>query len=149
MDTLYANDDPDKSYAVGTSAIQAHPDLKLFISGSGISRSGDQQGDPGYRPFGPGLRHGLRAAEHDEDLSRQRHLQAVRAVEPVQFGYIATYMAILIKSGKVKPVGGTEVDVPTIGKRTIEPSPTTVNLSAMLFFTKDHPDFDNAIPAQL
>jgi rhamnose transport system substrate-binding protein len=27
IDTLYANDDPDKSYSIATSAMQAHPDV--------------------------------------------------------------------------------------------------------------------------
>ena len=49
IDTLYANDDPEKSYTVATSAMQAHPDLKLFITGSGISNPGDEQSDPGHR----------------------------------------------------------------------------------------------------
>jgi DUF1009 family protein len=61
---------------------------------------------------------------------------------------MATYLAILLKAGMVKNQEGTELDVPTIGKRMIE-AHSTVNLNSMLFFTKEHPDFDNAIPAKL
>ena len=62
---------------------------------------------------------------------------------PYKFGYMATYCGIMIKSGKIKPTPGTEIDVPTIGKRTIEEG-GIANLNSMLFFTKGHDDFDTA-----
>ena len=84
IDTLYAEDDPEKSYAVGSSAMQAHPDLKLFISGSGISVPALNKAIEDYRAARPSLCDGLRPARHDDHLHRQRHDQAIRAVEPVR-----------------------------------------------------------------
>jgi len=79
IDTLYANDDPEKSYTVATSAMQAHPDLKLFVTGSGISSPAMNKAIQDTGRIGK-----VFATEHDEDLSRHRRLQAIRALEPVQ-----------------------------------------------------------------
>jgi hypothetical protein len=58
---------------------------------------------------------------------------------------MATYFAILLKSGKIKNAEGVAVDVPTIGSRTIEEG-SVADLSSMLFFSKGHDDFDTATP---
>jgi rhamnose transport system substrate-binding protein len=145
IDTLYANDDPDKSYSVATSAMQAHPDLKLFISGSGISNPAINKAIKDTGRVGQVFSTGFALPSTmktylDEGVCKQYALWS-----PYKFGYMATYLAILLKSGKVEAKAGTEVDIPTIGKRTIDET-ATANLNSMLFFTKGHDDFDTALP---
>jgi rhamnose transport system substrate-binding protein len=145
IDTLYANDDPDKSYSVATSAMQAHSDLKLFISGSGISNPAINKAIKDTGRVGQVFSTGFALPSTmktylDEGVCIQYALWS-----PFAFGYMATYLAIMMKSGKVKPEAGTEVDVPTIGKRTIDET-ATANLNAMLFFRKGNDDFPTGIP---
>ena len=60
------------------------------------------------------------------------------------FGYMATYLGILLKSKKIANKAGTSVDLPMIGQRSIDET-GTANLNSMLFFTKGHDDFDTGI----
>jgi rhamnose transport system substrate-binding protein len=148
VDTLYANDDPDKSYSVGTSAMQANPDLKLFISGSGISTPAINKAimDTGRqgKVFATGFALPSTMKTYlDNGTCRQFALWS-----PYKFGYMATYMSAMVKAKKISDKPGETVDVPTIGKRTIEAT-SIVNLNSMLFFTKEHPDFDNAVSANI
>jgi rhamnose transport system substrate-binding protein len=148
VDTLYANDDPDKSYAVASSAMQAHPDLKLFITGSGISNPAINKAITDTKQSGQIFSTGFALPSTMKTFLDNGTCKQFALWSPYKFGYMATYLAILLKAGKVQDQEGTEVDVPTIGKRTIE-AQSTINLNSMLFFTKEHPDFDNAIPADL
>jgi rhamnose transport system substrate-binding protein len=145
IDTLYANDDPDKSYSVATSAMQAHADLKLFITGSGISNPSINKAikDTGRtgQVFSTGFALPSTMKTYlDEGVCIQYALWS-----PFAFGYMATYLAILMKSGKIKPDAGVEVDIPTVGKRMIDAT-ATANLNAMLFFRKGADDFATGIP---
>jgi rhamnose transport system substrate-binding protein len=148
VDTLYANDDPDKSYSVASSAMQAYPELKLFISGSGISNPAINKAIMDTKRSGQVFSTGFALPSTMKTYLDNGTCKQFALWSPYKFGYMATYLAILLKAGTVQNQQGTEVDVPTIGKRTIEEH-STINLNSMLFFTKDHPDFDNAVPAEL
>ena len=145
IDTLYANDDPDKSYSVGTSAMQAHPDVKLFISGSGISTPAINKAIQDTGKSGKVFATGFALPSTMKTYLDSGTCKQYALWSPYKFGYMATYCGIMIKSGKMAKAAGTMIDVPTVGKRTIEPT-GIANLNSMLFFTKGHDDFDSAIP---
>jgi len=148
IDTLYANDDPDKSYAVGSSAMQGHPELKLFISGSGISVPAINKAIEDTHRIGKVYATGYGIPSTMKTYLEHGTCKQYALWSPYKFGYLATYMAILLKSGQIKDEEGASADVPDLGKREIGPNQTT-NLNNMLFFTKGHDDFDTAIPANL
>jgi rhamnose transport system substrate-binding protein len=145
IDTLYANDDPDKSYSVGTSAMQAHPDVKLFISGSGISTPAINKAIQDTGKSGQVFATGFALPSTMKTYLDSGTCKQYALWSPYKFGYMATYCGILIKSGKAAKTAGTEIDIPTIGKRTVEEG-GIANLNSMLFFTKGHDDFDTAMP---
>ena len=145
IDTLYANDDPDKSYSVGTSAMQAHPDVKLFISGSGISTPAINKAIQDTGKSGQVFATGFALPSTMKTYLDSGTCKQYALWSPYKFGYMATFCGILLKSGKVAKTAGTEVDIPTIGKRTIEAT-GIANLNSMLLFTKGHDDFDSATP---
>lgn len=145
IDTLYANDDPDKSYSVGTSAMQAHPDMKLFISGSGISTPAINKAIQDTGKTGQVFATGFALPSTMKTYLDSGTCKQYALWSPYKFGYMATYCGILIKSGKLANTVGDTVDLPTIGKRTIEAS-NIANLNSMLFFTRGHDDFDTALP---
>ena len=145
IDTLYANDDPDKSYSVGTSAMQAHPDVKLFISGSGISTPAINKAIQDTGKSGQVFATGFALPSTMKTYLDSGTCKQYALWSPYKFGYMATYCGILIKSGKAAKTAGTEIDIPSIGKRTIEAT-GIANLNSMLFFTKGHDEFDSATP---
>ena len=100
--------------------MQAHPDLKLFISGSGISNPAINKAirDTGRsgKVFSTGFALPSTMKTYLEDGTCKQYA----LWKPKKFGYMATYRCILQKSKKIEKSRGTAVDVPTIGKRTIE-----------------------------
>lgn len=148
VDTLYANDDPDKSYSVGSSAMQANPDLKLFISGSGISTPAINKAIMDTGRQGKVFSTGFALPSTMKTYLDNGTCKQFALWSPYKFGYMATYLAAMLKAKKIENKVGDTLDIPTIGKRTIE-AQSTVNLNSMTYFTKEHPDFDNAIAADL
>jgi rhamnose transport system substrate-binding protein len=148
IDTLYANDDPEKSYTVGTSAMEAHPDLKLFISGSGISvpalNKAIEDTGRGGQVFATG--YGLPDTMKtylDNGTVKQYALWS-----PFSFGYMAAYAGILIKAGELTVAEGTTFAVPELGERTIDAN-QTANLNAMLFFRAGADTFETGVPMEM
>jgi rhamnose transport system substrate-binding protein len=148
IDTLYANDDPEKSYTVGTSAMEAHPDLKLFISGSGISVPAINKAieDTGRRgqvfATGYGLPDTMKTYL-DNGTCIQYALWS-----PFMFGYMAALAGIMVKAGDMAVAEGTTFTVPDLGERSID-GMQTANLNAMLFFRKGNDTFETGIPMQM
>jgi rhamnose transport system substrate-binding protein len=145
IDTLYANDDPEKSYAVGSSAMQAHPELKLFISGSGISNPAINKAIQDTGRTGKIFSTGFALPSTMTTFLENGTCRQFALWSPYKYGYMATYCAILLKSGKLATKPGTKLEVPTIGEREIGSGATT-DLDQMVFFTKGHEDFNDAIP---
>jgi rhamnose transport system substrate-binding protein len=139
IDTLYANDDPDKS-----SAMQAHPDLKLFITGSGISNPAISKAIQDTGRSGKVFSTGFALPSTMKTYLDNGTCKQYALWSPYKFGYMATYLGILLKSKKIENKAGVTVDVPTIGRREID-AEGIANLNSMLFFTKGHDDFDTGI----
>jgi rhamnose transport system substrate-binding protein len=144
IDTLYANDDPEKSYQVATSAMQAHPDLKLFISGSGISNPAMNKAIKDTGRAGKVFSTGFALPSTMKTYLEDGTCKQYALWSPYKFGYMATYLSVMLKSGKIERKPGIDVDVPTIGPRKVDET-FTANLDNMLFFRKGHDDFDTAI----
>ena len=148
IDTLYMQDDPDKSYAVGTSAMQAHPDLAGFITSSGmanpaVNKAIQDTGRVGkVYCTGAGLPSTMQTFL-DSGVNKQFMLWS-----PYWFGYMAAYAAIQIKRGVIKVADGAEIDIPHVGKRKMYMTPEgmVTDLNMMVYFRKDHETFETAIP---
>ena len=148
IDTLYAEDDPEKSYTVGTSAMQAHPDLKLFISGSGISVPALNKAieDTGRRGEVYATGYGLPSTM--ETYIANDTIKQYALWSPFSFGYMAAWAGILMKAGELAADAGTSFEVPGLGTREIG-ADQTANLNAMLFFTKGHDTFETGVPMEM
>ena len=146
IDTLYANDDPDKSYSVGTSAMQAHPDVKLFISGSGISTPAINKAIQDTGKTGQVFATGFALPSTMKTYLDSGTCKQYALWSPYKFGYMATYLAILLKSGKVQDNrnrGGRADDRQAHDRGALDQP----QLDAVLH--QGPPDFDNAVPANL
>lgn len=148
IDTLYMQDDPDKSYAVGTSAMEAHPDLAGFITSSGmanpaVNKAIQDTGRVGkVYCTGAGLPSTMQTFL-DSGVNKQFMLWS-----PYWFGYMAAYSAIQIKRGIIKVADGAEMDIPHVGERKMYMTPEgmVTDLNMMVYFRKGHETFDTAIP---
>jgi rhamnose transport system substrate-binding protein len=150
IDTLYMQDDPDKSYAVGTSAMEAHPDLAGFISSSGmanpaVNKAIQDTGRTGkVYSTGAALPSTMQTFLKD-DVNKQFMLWS-----PYWFGYMAAYSAIEIHRGKIKVADGAEMDIPNVGKRKMYQTEggMVTDLNMMVFFRKGNDTFETAIPME-
>ena len=148
IDTLYAEDDPEKSYTVGTSAMEAHPDLKLFISGSGISVPALNRAIEDTGRAGQVFATGYGLPDTMTTYVANGTVKQYALWSPFMFGYMATLAGILIKAGELTVKEGATFTVPDLGERTIDAN-DTANLNAMLFFTKGHDTFETGIPMEM
>jgi rhamnose transport system substrate-binding protein len=150
IDTLYMNDDPDKSYSVGTSAMEAHPDLAGFISSSGmanpaVNKAIQDTGRTGkVYSTGAALPSTMKTFL-DADVNKQFMLWS-----PYWFGYMAAYSAIEIHRGKIKVADGAEMDIPNVGKRKMYQTEggMVTDLNMMVYFRKGNDTFETAIPME-
>lgn len=147
IDTLYMEDDPEKSYQISTSAMQAHPDLAGFVSGSGMANPAVNKAiqDTGRAEKVYSTGFALPSTMKtflDDDVCKQYALWS-----PYWFGYMAAYLGIKAKRGEIEIKDGVEVDIPNVGKRLIYDTPTGISadLNMMMFFRKGNDDFDSAI----
>ena len=148
IDTLYMQDDPDKSYAVATSAMQAHPDLAGFITSSGMANPAVNKAIQDTDRAGKVYCTGAALPSTMQTFLQSGVNKQFMLWSPYWYGYMAAYVAIEAHRGKIKFANGTEMDIPNIGKRKMyeTSSGLVADLSMMVYFRKGHEDFKDAIP---
>ncbi len=152
IDTLYMDDDPDKSYQVATSAMEAHPDLAGFITSSGMANPAVNKAIQDTGRVGKVYSTGMALPSTMETFLNDGVCKQFALWSPYWFGYMSAYLAIKIHRGEIKVQDGNVVDVPNIGKRKMYMTADEVmytDLNMMLFFRKGNSTFENAIPMPL
>jgi rhamnose transport system substrate-binding protein len=144
IDTLYMNDDPEKSKQVATDAMAAHPDLKYFVTGSGMANPAVNQAivDAGKKGqvFSTGFALPSTMKSYLDDGTNKEFA----LWNPTDFGYLATYDAVLKKCGAIQGVEGETFTAGRLGERTIGAG-GEVDLGVPMFFTKECPDFGSCV----
>jgi rhamnose transport system substrate-binding protein len=150
IDTLYMQDDPDKSYAVGTSAMQAHPDLAGFISSSGMANPAVNKAIQDTGRTGQVYSTGAALPSTMQTFLEAGVNKQFMLWSPYWFGYMAAYSAIQIHRGNIKVADGAEMDIPNVGKRKMYQTAggMVTDLNMMVYFRKGHEDFKDAIPME-
>lgn len=142
IDTLYMNDDPEKAKQVATDAMAAHPDLKYFITGSGMANPAVNQAiiDAGKKGqvYSTGFALPSTMTSYLEDGTNKQFA----LWNPTDFGYLATYAGVLKKCGAITGAEGETFTAGRLGDRTIIAN-NEVDLGVPMFFTKECPDFDS------
>jgi rhamnose transport system substrate-binding protein len=135
--TLYANDDPTKSYQVAVDAMESYKDLKLFVSGSGVSVPAMNKAIEATGKKGKVYATGYGLPNTMETYLKNGTCKQVALWDPKEFGYLATYAGISIKTGKLDPKPGTVFRFGSIGKRKVQPD-VSINLDRPLFYTAEN-----------
>ena len=148
IDTLYMQDDPDKSYSVGTSAMQAHPDLAGFISSSGMANPAVNKAIQDTGRSGKVYSTGAALPSTMQTFLQDGTNKQFMLWSPYWFGYMSAYIAIEAKRGKLKIADGVDLDVPNVGKRHVYNTPEglVTDLNMMVYFRKGHETFETSIP---
>lgn len=148
IDTLYMQDDPDKSYQVGTSAMQAHPDLAGFITSSGMANPAINKAIQDTGRVGKVYCTGAALPSTMQTFLESGVNKQFMLWSPYWFGYMAARAAIEIKRGNIKVADGTVMDIPNVGKRKMYMTPEgmVTDLNMMVYFRKGHETFENSIP---
>jgi rhamnose transport system substrate-binding protein len=148
IDTLYMQDDPDKSYSVGTSAMQAHPDLAGFISSSGMANPAVNKAIQDTGRSGKVYSTGAALPSTMQTFLQDGTNKQFMLWSPYWFGYMSAYIAIQTKRGQMKIADGADLDVPNVGKRHVYNTPEglVTDLNMMVYFRKGHDTFETSIP---
>lgn len=148
IDTLYMADDPEKSYSVATSAMEAHSDLAGFITSSGMANPAVNKAIQDTGRIGKVYCTGMGLPSTMETFLNDGVCKQFALWSPYWFGYMSAYSAIQIKRGNIKIGNGVTMDIPNIGKRTMTQTPDglVTDLDMMVFFRKGNATFENAIP---
>lgn len=148
IDTLYTDDDPETGYSMALSAMQAHPDLSGFISGSGMTNPSMNKAIADSGNSGKVYCTGFGIPDTMLEYVDSGVCKEYSLWDPKMLGYMATYIGIQVARGEMEIADGGTINIPKIGERTI----TTDNdilvsdLNSMLFFSKDHSTYDTGIP---
>lgn len=142
IDTLYMNDDPEEARKVALDAMSAHPDLKYFITGSGMANPAVNQAivDAGKKGqvWSTGFALPSTMTTYLEDGTNKQYA----LWNPTDFGYLATYAGVLKKCGAITGEVGETFTAGRLGERTIIEN-NEIDLGVPMFFTKECPDFDS------
>jgi rhamnose transport system substrate-binding protein len=142
IDTLYMNDDPEKAKSVSTDAMAAHPDLKYFISGSGMAIPAVNQAIIDTGNIGKVHAVGFALPSTMKSYLDQNVIQMWPLWNPTDFGYLATVAGVLKKCGAMPGAEGDTFTAGHLGERTIGAGGEIV-LGEPMFFTARCPDFDS------
>ena len=127
VETVYGNDDSQKSTTECEALLSKHPDLRGIISPTSVGLAASAQTImlAGVYPGGPhavgkGLAlTGLSTPNQMKKFVQNGAVTKFQLWSPRDMGYIATYLGQQIHEGKVKPAEGVEFTAGTLGKKTI------------------------------
>ncbi len=127
IDIRYGNDEAEKSTTECEALLSTYPDLRGIISptSAGLAACAQTLQLAGAYPGGPhavgkGLQlTGLSTPNQLKKFVENGTVTSFQLWSPHDMGYIATYLAQQIRSGKVKPAEGVEFTAGSLGKRTI------------------------------
>lgn len=125
VDTVYGDDEPQKSTTECEGLLAKYANLGGIVSPTSVGlaasaqvleRSGRYPG--GANAGGKGVQlTGLSTPNQLKKFVKSGVVTSFQLWQPYNEGYVAAWLGAQIHEGKVKPAAGTEVDVPTLGKR--------------------------------
>ena len=120
--------------------MSAHPDLKLFITGSGISNPAINKAIEATHRQGQVYCTGMALPSTMQTYLADGTCKQFSLWDPKDYCYIATYAAVWLKAGLFEVKEGVTVTLPEIGPRPILAN-QEIDYGKPLFFTKQHPTF--------
>ncbi len=143
VDTVYGDDEPEKSTTECGALLAKHPGLRGIISPTSVGLAAAAQTiqlagvyPGGAHAQGPGLMlTGLSTPNQLKPYIDKGVVTAFQLWSPHDLGYLAAYMAVGIKTGTIKPSEGGSFDVPKLGPHQFEKN-NVVNTGPLVTFDK-------------
>lgn len=119
VDTVYGDDEPQKSTTECEALLAKYPNLKGIVSPTSVGLAASAQVlDRAGKKI---ALTGLSTPNQLKKFVKNGVVPSFQLWSPRDEGFIAAYLGTGIKSGKIKPAAGAEVDVPDLGKRKFSP----------------------------
>lgn len=145
VDTVYGDDEPQKSTTEFEALMSKHPNLRGVISPTSVGLAAAAQAlatsqayPGGSNAKGAGLAlTGLSTPNQLKKFVETGVVQGFQLWSPYDMGVLACNMAIGIKKGTIKPAEGTEFDDPKLGKHKFEKN-NVVSTGPLVTFDKSN-----------
>jgi rhamnose transport system substrate-binding protein len=127
VDTVYGNDDSEKSYDEALGLVDKHPNLKLIMAPTtvGIAAAGKAMTDE--KLCDKVKVSGLGLPEEMKDYTLSGCAPKFALWSFTDLGYLAFYTAYGIATGQVEAAEGAKFEAGRLGEKTIEKDPTRDN----------------------
>lgn len=127
VDTVYGNDDSEKSYDEALGLVDKHPNLKLIMAPTtvGIAAAGKAMTDE--KLCDKVKVSGLGLPEEMKDYTLSGCAPKFALWSFTDLGYLAFYTAYGIATGQVEAAEGSKFEAGRLGEKTIEKDPTRDN----------------------
>ena len=142
VDTVYGDDEDQKSFDETEALLQNHPNLKGIISPTtvGIAAAGRYLSESEYK--GKVALTGLGTPNEMRPYVEDGTVQAFALWNPGDLGYLATYAAAALVNGEIEGAEGDTFEAGRLGSYTVEADGTVVLGEPYVFNAENIGDFD-------
>jgi rhamnose transport system substrate-binding protein len=139
VDTVYGDDQDEKSYTEAQSLIKKYPDLKVIIAPTTVGIAASARAVQDGNLIGKVFVTGLGTPDQMRDYVKSGAAPAFALWNPSDLGYLAIQTLNAIATGTIKGVPGDKFTAGKLGDYTIDPD-GTVLLGKPTEFNKDNID---------
>jgi rhamnose transport system substrate-binding protein len=150
VDTVYGDDEPQKSTTECEALLAKHPNLRGIISPTSVGlaagaqvleQSGRFPGGP--KATGPGIQlTGLSTPNQLKKFVQNGVVTSFQLWDPYNEGYLAAYLGTQIHGKKLQPKAGASIETPKLGKQTFSEKLELVSGPLVTFDKKNIAQFD-------
>jgi rhamnose transport system substrate-binding protein len=145
LDVVYGDDKPEKSRKEAEGLLTKYPDIRAILSPTtvGVEQAAKTVEAAGVFPGGPNAKAhgvvvtGLGTPNQMRSYIEKGVVQAVALWSPEDEGYLASYLAVALSTGKIKAEPGASIEVPKLGTRTLGKDNVVIT-GPPVVFTKDN-----------
>ncbi|MEW2353928.1 rhamnose ABC transporter substrate-binding protein [Spirillospora sp. NPDC029432] len=119
VDTVYGDDDDQKSFQQTQGLLQAHPDLKGIISPTTVGIAAAARYISGSKYKGKVALTGLGTPNQMRQFIKDGTVKQFALWDPKNLGYLASYAAASLASGQITGAQGEKFKAGKLGERTI------------------------------
>jgi len=150
VDIVYGDDKPEKSRKEAEGLLTKYPDIRGILSPTtvGVEQAAKTVEAAGVFPGGPNAKNGgvvvtgLGTPNQMRSYIEKGIISAVALWSPFDEGYVASYLATGLASGKVKAEDGASFEVPSMGKRELKAKGVVITGPPVVFDKDNIGKFD-------
>jgi rhamnose transport system substrate-binding protein len=142
VDTVYGNDDDEKSFQETQGLLSSHPDLAGIISPTTVGVAAAARYLSGSEYKGEVALTGLGTPNQMREFVKDGTVEAFALWDPEALGYLSAYAAAALASGQISGEAGQTFEAGDLGEYTIEEGSEVVLGPPTVFDKNNIDDFD-------